>query len=176
MTGLMRWMVGVIAGMMACGVARASEPSCYRSAAEAAAQVGVRGVEGYRLEAVRRDVFAGTVWAIVKSCGHPERPGVMVLTSLGTGMASGVGMTRPASQALVMLAGSRVRLVQTSENVQMEMSGVAQGSGAVGDRVRVRLVPVSLEGGAGEQASWATSERFATGVVRSRDLVEVEGP
>jgi hypothetical protein len=75
-----------------------------------------------------------------------------------------------------MLAGSRVRLVQTSDKVQMEMSGVAQESGAVGDRVRVRLLPLSSDGALGEQTSWASSERFATGVVRSRNLVEVEGP
>jgi hypothetical protein len=162
--------------------ARASEPSCYSSSAEAAAQVGVRGVEGYRLETLRRDALAGTVWAIVKSCGHPERPGVMVLASVGSGIAGSfaAGMARSSeatvAKALVMLAGTKVRLVQTSDNIRVEMGGVAQSSGAIGDVVRVRLMEVSLDGSPGDQASWAPTERFATGVVRSRDLVEVEAP
>jgi hypothetical protein len=75
-----------------------------------------------------------------------------------------------------MLAGTKVRMVQTSDNIRVEMGGVAQSSGAIGDVVRVRLMIVSLDGGSGDQASWAPTERFATGVVRSRDLVEVEAP
>jgi hypothetical protein len=177
----MRMRVGLAMVLVgACGCAWGSEPSCYRSSAEAAAQTGVRGVEGYRLETVRRDVFSGAVWATVKSCGHPERPGVMLLASVGTGLGGGisVGMARrseiAADRVLVMLAGTRVRFVETDENARMEMSAVAQSSGAVGDRVRVRLLPVSSDGGSDGATSWASSERFATGIVRSRDLVEME--
>ena len=72
-----------------------------------------------------------------------------------------------------MLAGTRVRLVETSGNVRMEMSGVAQGSAALGERVKVRMMPVSGDG-TDSGTSWAGNERFLTGVVRGSELVEVD--
>ncbi len=144
-----------------CGGAWASEPGCYRTAEAAAAQTGVRGVDGFRLEGRRRDVFSGAVWATVKSCAHPERPGVLIVAG---GDAPRVrAAPRAETPAMVLMAGAKVTLIEQDDAVRIEMQGVAQGSGAVGDRVRVRLVSV---GGDGE-------ERFVDGIVRGRDLVEV---
>ncbi len=171
-------MVGVVVISLLWGVNRAasaSEPSCYRTAEGAATQTGVRGVEGFRLEAVRRDAFSGVEWATVRSCAHPEWPGTLVLGSAwtsGSRLAARRGEIGGA-RALVLLAGARVRLVETSGNVKLEMSGVAQGSGAIGDRVKVRMMPVSGDG-TDAGTSWGGSERFLTGVVRSSELVEVE--
>ncbi len=144
-----------------CGGAWASEPGCYRTAEAAAAQAGVRGVDGYRLEGRRRDVFSGAVWATVKSCAHPERPGIMVIVS-GEAGRSGVALKHDAA-AMILLAGSKVTLVEMDDFVRIEMQGVAQGSGALGDRIKVRLVAVSADGG----------ERFVDGIVRGSDWVEV---
>jgi hypothetical protein len=169
------WVVAMF-GMV--GSAFASEPSCYRSSAEAAAQSGVRGVEGFRLEAVRRDSFSGTSWATVKSCAHPEWPGTLVMVSAwsagaGASVAHAQRSDPGVAKALAMQAGTRVRYVETSGNVRLEVSAVAQASGAIGDQVRVRLVPVSGEGSADGGSSWSGSERFAIGIVRSRDVVEM---
>ena len=148
----------------------ASEPVCFRTPAEAAEQAGVRGTSGYRLESVRRDVYAGTVWAEVRSCEHPERPGVLVLGRVGqsaavTGTAAlHAVQVAVAPRTLVLQAGARVRLVLDDGVVRLETGAIALGSGAVGDEVRVRIVPVS-EGAGGEQ--------IATGVVRGAGLVEV---
>jgi hypothetical protein len=171
---------GVLVISVMCGVLRtasASEPSCYRTAQGAAAQTGVRGVQGFRLESVRRDVFSGVAWATVRSCGHPEWPGTLVMLSAGNaggalGALAGRRSEVAPRAALVLLAGARVQLVETSGSVRMEMSGIAQSSGAIGDRIRVRMVPVSGDG-TDVGSSWSASERFLTGVIRSAGLVEV---
>ncbi len=144
-----------------CGGAWASEPGCYRTVEAAATQSGVRGVDGFRLEGRQRDVFSGAVWATVKSCTHPERPGVLVMA--GGDLVRVAGATRSEAAAMVLLAGAKVTLIQRDEAVRIEMQGVAQGSGAVGDRVRVRLLALTADG----------SERFVDGIVRGSDVVEV---
>jgi flagella basal body P-ring formation protein FlgA len=73
------------------------------------------------------------------------------------------GATRSEAAAMVLLAGAKVTLIQRDEAVRIEMQGVAQGSGAVGDRVRVRLLALTADG----------SERFVDGIVRGSDVVEV---
>ena len=156
----------LLVALLGCAKAWASEPVCFRSPGEAAAQNGVRGVTGYRLESQRRDVLAGTVWAVVRSCGHPERPATLVLAGAAVvrpaGLAAGVN---DASRSLALLAGTKVRVVVHDDVSRIEMNGVAQGSGALGERVVVRLVPANAEPGAPEQ--------FATGVVCGASLVEV---
>jgi hypothetical protein len=130
----------------------------------------VRGVTGFRLESTRRDVFSGTVWASVRSCQHPERPALLVLASAaGAGERAGLQDAAPSS-SLIMLAGTSVRVFESSENVRLEMPGVVQASGRLGDRVRVRLVPVTA-GGSGDGSA---TEQFATGIVRSRNVIELE--
>ena len=147
---------------LVCAGACASQPGCYRTAEAAAAQTGVRGVDGFRLEARRRDVFSGAVWATVKSCAHPERPGVLVMAAWGD-----LGPPRVIAEGekpgLVLVAGARVTIVERDEAIRIEMPGVAQGSGVVGDWVRVRLLTLSEDGG----------ERFVDGIVRASGVVEV---
>ena len=60
----------------------------------------------------------------------------------------------------VVVAEMVVRVVRIEDNLRLEMAGVAQGSGGVGDAVRVRV------GAAGE-------ERFVEGVIRGEGLVEL---
>ncbi len=155
---LVWWML--MAGV--CGGAWASEPGCYRTVEEAAAQAGVRSVDGFRLDGRRRDVFSGVVWATVKSCAHPERPGVLVMTAEDVALA-GVAM-RTEAPAMVMTAGTKVTLIARDPVARIEMQCVAQGSGIVGDRVRVRLLTLSANGG----------EQFLDGIVRSSGVVEME--
>jgi flagella basal body P-ring formation protein FlgA len=64
---------------------------------------------------------------------------------------------------MVLMAGAKVTLIEQDVAVRIETQGVAQGSGAVGDRVKVRLVTLSAEGG----------ERFVDGIVRASDVVEM---
>jgi hypothetical protein len=144
-----------------CGSAWASEPGCYRTVEAAAAQSGVRGVNGFRLEGRQRDVFSGAVWVTVKSCAHPEQPGVLVMA--GTDATRVAALPRHEAPALVVLAGAKVTLIQRDDVVQIQMQGVTQGSGGLGDRVKVRLLALGNDG----------TERFVDGIVRGSDVVEV---
>ena len=152
--------VCVVLLALAYGAARASEPVCYRTAEAAAMQIGVRGVDGFRLEGRERDVFSGVIWATVKSCTHPERPGVLMMATGAPGRAGVKATSEPA--AMVLKAGTKVTLIETDGLVRIEMPGVAQGSGSVGDRIQIRLLTLSGEG----------SERFVHAIVRGGDVVE----
>jgi hypothetical protein len=59
-----------------------------------------------------------------------------------------------------------VRLVATDETTRLEASAIALANAALGDRVPVRLLPVSTN------SSEPAPERLATGIVRGSDLVE----
>jgi flagella basal body P-ring formation protein FlgA len=65
---------------------------------------------------------------------------------------------------MVMTAGTKVTLIARDPVARIEMQCVAQGSGIVGDRVRVRLLTLSANGG----------EQFLDGIVRSSGVVEME--
>ena len=176
-----RLLVGLWALGVSVGWCWGSEPVCYRTAAEAAEQTGVRGVAGYRLESERRDLYAGTRWVLVRSCEHPERPAVVVL--VGTSALPGL-FERPTAipisipiptvthaqpaRVLVLQAGTRVRVVTDEGLVRVEQPGVALAGGAAGERVRVRLVSFSTE---------QPVERFVSGILSSSGVVvEVEKP
>ena len=149
-----------------------AENACFRSTKEAALQSGVRDGEGFRLEGVRMDRVGGSRWARVVSCLHPEWPGVTVKVA-GSREEAGDGTpslamkpsgARHAALAMappVVLAGAAVRVVRVEAMVRLEMAGVAQESGALGDLVRVRV------GAAG-------AERLEDGVVRGDGLVALE--
>ena len=147
--------------------AAASEPACYSTADAAAAQLGVRGASGFRLQGRQRDVFSGAVWSTIQSCQHPEQPAFLVLSSGESGSvkqnAPSVKLEGRHNPALILLAGAQVTLVQVDDVTRIVMAGVAQGSGAVGDEVRVRIVAPTTDG----------NERFARGIVRSSKVVEV---
>ena len=183
------WTIFFVAALLLFAIvspAHASEPVCFATTAEAAAQVGVRGVHGYWLTSSRRDPLSGAVWATVGSCEHPEWPKTVLLASVAEeasllspalrhGMASAAELTPPAAaqRVIVMQAGSRVTLLKLSATERMEVSGIVQTSAAVGDRVKVRLLSVSASSGPDDQSSWS-EQRFAVGVVRSATLVEME--
>lgn len=184
----------------------ASEPvrGCFATPAEAAmgmarvasevdpliaqdAMNGTRVGDGFRVEGVRRDVLLGRSWALVRSCGHPERPAVAVemLRMAGEEARLGRGRSRARevaeagaepvvrevrrteelarAEAPVLLAGSRVEVIRVEQNMRLRMEAVAERSAAVGERVRLRVVRE-----AGEDAE------FVEGVVRGAGLVEME--
>ena len=139
--------------LLVCGAAQASP--CYTTA-EAAAQGGAAGIvslgvrSGYRLDARRWDALLGRGWATVSACGAPERPAITVAIP-GDRPAAAAG-TPAVTGRSVIVAGDPVRLVYREQRMQMELSGVAEGNGNVGDRIAVRVVRASAgDGGAVEQ-------------------------
>jgi hypothetical protein len=142
--------------------------SCFRTAKQAALQVGEQDGGGYRLELVRWDPLRGRGWASVRSCAHPEWPAVMVPADAVDSHLSDdkavakVGHMEPVGR-MDVTGGSLVRVVMADAMVRMEMSGVAQSGGRLGDRIQVRILGPA-DGG---------QERVLDAVIRSAQFVEV---
>ena len=159
----MRITVGLL--MMLVSGACCAESGCFRSVGEAALRAGVRDEGGFRVEGVRRDVFSGLEWVRVVRCGRPEVPGVLV-----RGVARAAVESHPDHDDAVvrvgrpvLVAGDAVRVIWADGAARGELAGVAVVSGAVGDRVRVRL-----EGFA------RSEERLVAGMVLAAGVVELE--
>ncbi len=158
----MRILVLFLAGC--CCLPGRAETGCFHSVKEAVSQAGVRDGEGFRLEGIRLDRVGGGRWARVVSCLHPERPGMAVriagdgaevqVAGAAAGKLFGVGRT-------LVAIGSVVQVVQVEANVRLELAGVAQENGALGDAIRVRVGAAGLE-------------HFVAAVVRGEGLVELE--
>ncbi len=158
-----RLVAGALVSMASCC---AAQKGCYRSAVEAAAAAGVEDAKGYRVESVSYDVFSQTGWALVRSCAHPERPGLMLRVATGkTPAGAMVSASKDAAMRspVVVFAGTRVRVVKVEEVLRMELAGVAQASGREGDWIEVRLMGVDER------------EQFVTGLVRRDGSVEMDG-
>ena len=141
-----------------------AETACFHSVREAALQAGVRDGEGFRLEGIRLDRVGGGRWARVVSCLHVERPGIAVRLADDRVTVGGI---LPAASKLMspgrtlVAIGSVVQVVRMEANVRLELVGVAQNSGSLGDAIKVRV------GAAG-------AEHFIAAVVRGEGLVELE--
>ena len=159
----MRMMVFLVM-VLSAGFAR-GEVSCFRTPSQAAAGVGEQEGGGYRLELVRRDAVGGRSWARVRSCAHPEWPGVVVHSALAPLVERHLDHEKAVLEMVCpeMIAGKRVRVVGGNAVVRLEMTGVAQSSGRVGELIQVRIL---APGGDGEG-------RVEVAVVRSAELLEL---
>jgi hypothetical protein len=180
----MRAMGGmVVMSAMGATCGWASEPphGCFRSIAEAAQQthsldpanLGPNGPAsgGFRLEELRRDRMLNKRWAIVRSCDHPERPAMTVAMGLDdasqpVATQASEPLQAPSYTAPVVRAGATVRLVGGNGNLHLEMTGVAQSNGALGQQIQVRLVSLTTNNEA--------AARILTGTVRSAGVLEWE--
>ena len=154
-----------------CCLAGRGESTCFRTIKEAALQAGVRDGEGFQLAGIRLDRVGGGRWARVVSCSHPERPGMALrvpesplerASENAHSPAAPLSAAAPQSvPAPLVLVGALVHVFKIEQNVRLEMAGVAQQSGGLGDTVKVRV------GAVGE-------ERLASAVVRGEGLVMLE--
>lgn len=157
------WLVAVIGILTGTG---RGEGSCFRTPTQAGVQVGELEGGGYRLVFVRLDRFSGRSWAGVRSCVHPEWPALLVaggLPVLGYAPEGKAFKDGGRSAAPDIVGGKTVKVLQANPLVRIEMGGVAQASGYVGDRIWVRMLGPGNEGNA----------HFELAVIRSRELVEV---
>lgn len=144
-------------------------PVCYPTPAEAAhptpAAVTATG-SGYRAEQRRYDPLLGRYWVVVLDCEHPERPAQTVASSNGPAAVHDAARTLGSTRPAVVKAGSLVRVVSNSASFHLETPAYAESNGAIGDRIRVRLVRLSAE--AGQPAVELTA------TVRGPDYLELE--
>ena len=125
---------------------------------------------GYRVASVRWDSLMGQRWAKLVSCAHPEQPALAMLMApikQDGPPSAAASTTRPLTTASpVVHAGDLVRLWSQEGNLRIEVSGVAEASGALGTVVRVRLLNSGLDG--------QYQQQTLQGVVRGARDVEMQ--
>ena len=101
----------------------------------------------------------------MRSCAHPEWPAVIVPAGGRASLDAYLSADKTVAKMghMDVLAGRPVRVVMADAVTRLEMNGVAQNSGRVGDTVRVRIL---TPGNSGE-------EHFVDAVVRSPDVLEM---
>jgi flagellar basal body P-ring formation chaperone FlgA len=122
--------------------------------------------QGYRVTSVRWDPVMRQSWAIIVSCGHPEWPGISLRTDEADHTAHGMSVQAREESSPVVRAGGIVALWRQEEMLRIEVTGVAEQSGSVGETIRVRLLrrPGSNQ---------SVEEQFS-GIVRGRADVEMQ--
>ncbi len=145
--------------LLAPPAALALTPVCYPTPAEAVSQRTDGATDtrsGYRAESRRYDPLLGRSWVVVVDCGHPERPAQTIAASDALPMQPEVVRSIVVTKPMVVKAGSLVRVVGNTASFHLETPAYAESSGAVGDRIRVRLVRLSAESGQGAVELTAT--------------------
>ena len=121
--------------------------------------------------AVKHDAVRDLRWALVVDCDHSQRParwvpaGRDVAEMRTVAVVSAPAVAVQGTAPLVVKAGETVRVSNNGDVVRMQTTGVAQESGTVGKRIRVRLLRQGMES--------AAEERFVTGVVIGPGSVEM---
>ena len=137
---------------------------------ENAAGIMMVQTEGYRIATVRRDPLLHQRWAMVASCGHPERPLIAMLLPeqrAGAAPASKSNSTegQRSNPFPIVHAGDLVQLLAWEKNLRMEIAGKAEESGVLGSTVRVRRLNSGFDIG---------REQTFVGVVRGPGKIEIQ--
>lgn len=122
--------------------------------------------KGYRVASVRWDPVLQQSWATVVNCGHPERPGISLRTKEAGQRPAALSAEVHEEQSPLVRAGDVVELWRQEDLLRIEVSGVAEQSGMMGQTIRVRLLR--------RQGSNQSVEEQFNGVVRGRADVEMQ--
>jgi len=129
--------------------------------------------KGYRVTSIHWDPVLRQNWATVARCDHPEWPEISVRTEqVSTRSDRAVQSTDQAtdkpsiSAPVVVHAGDIVRLWKEEDLLRIEATGVAEESGGIGKRIRVRLRRRNTD-------DQSREEQF-TGIVRGPSNVEMK--
>jgi hypothetical protein len=122
--------------------------------------------QGYRVASVRWDPVMRQSWATIVSCGHPDWPGISLRTGEADDAVHTVSALVRDERSPVVRAGDIVELWRQEDLLRIEVTGVAEQSGSVGETIRVRLLRR-----AGSNQS--VEEQFS-GIVRGRADVEMQ--
>jgi hypothetical protein len=154
------------------------QAACYRTPRAAIDSVKrgssiapISGDGGYRVMSIQSDIVLRHRWAWIASCNHPEWP------------ASAVQIAEPRSESLPSLqtqqtslsnsravpmvrAGDLVLLWKQEDLLRIEIAGVSEESGGLGNTIRVRLLHRNTD-------DQAMQEQFS-GIVRGPSDVEMQ--
>lgn len=123
--------------------------------------------KGYRVASVRWDPVLQQSWVTVVSCDHPQWPGVLLRTDDEMGnVHPGLSAQAREAQTPLVRAGDVVELWRQEDLLRIEVSGVAEQSGVMGQTIRVRLLR--------QQGSSQSADEEFNGVVRGPADVEMQ--
>jgi hypothetical protein len=123
--------------------------------------------KGYRVTSVRWDPVLQQSWATIVSCVHPEWPGISLRMDDEMSEAQrGLSTRARLEHSPLIRAGDVIEVWRQEDLLRIEVSGVAEQSGSMGETIRVRLLRP-----AGSNQS--LEEQFS-GVVRGRADVEMQ--
>jgi Chaperone for flagella basal body P-ring formation len=125
---------------------------------------------GYRVTGLQSDPILEQRWALVISCDHPEWP-VSAVPLEESGSSSSSSRMSRASQNMapakrLVRAGDLVRLWRQEDRLRIEIAGVSEDSGGLGDTIRVRLQRRNTE-------ESSTQAEFS-GIIRGPSDVEMQ--
>ncbi len=175
LSGVCRGQAAQLAG---CANTPAAAIEAMRAGKMADLQAAGLQATGFRVESVRWDAAQRQTWAVIRSCDHAERPALARLADLPHGAPvaqTGSSAALVSAQSLqanttvaVVHAGEVVRLWRADSQAHIELMATAEENGAVGGKVRLRLLtPKEADG------QYAPPRYFA-GIVRGPADVEME--
>jgi hypothetical protein len=123
---------------------------------------------GYRVERIQRDPVLKQTWAMVIRCDHPEWPAVALplRDSIIPSRLREHESARNIPASVVIRAGEIVRLWRQETSLRIEVAGISEGNGGLGDLIRVRLLRRNTD-------DQSLEEQFA-GIVRGPSDVEMK--
>ena len=125
-------------------------------------------IGGYRVERIQSDPVLRQTWAMVIRCDHPEWPAVAlplrysILQSLLREQEGG----KYIPTSVVIRAGEIVRLWSQEISSRIEVTGISEGNGRLGDLIKVRLLRRNTD-------DQSIEEQFS-GIVRGPSDVEIK--
>ena len=171
-----RFLGRVLCGVTALGLSGAASTAfatavCVRTPAAAIRSAGAAALpasegKGYRVSGVRWDPVLQQSWATIVSCEHPEWPGVSLPVQEKNHASSGSAAAVREDRSPLVRAGDIVELWRQEDLLRIEVSGVAEQNGGLGQSIRVRLL---RRNGSGQSAE----EQFS-GTVRGPADVEMQ--
>lgn len=122
---------------------------------------------GYRVERIQSDPVLRQTWAMVIRCAHPEWPAVAVLLrdSILPLRVRVQESSKNIPQPVVIHVGEIVRVWRQETSLRIEVAGISEGNGGLGDLIRVRLMRRNTD-------DQSIEEQFS-GIVRGPSDVEM---
>jgi hypothetical protein len=166
--------VSLLALQGACG-ARSALAACYSTPDMAVDAITSSQLSrasdsrGYRVVKIQSDPILGKSWAMIASCGHPEWPARALPTTVTSqGRAPGAVellLAKSAKAVPVVRAGDVVRVWRQESLLRIEVAGVSEENGDLGQTIRVRLLRRNND-------DQSVQEQFS-GIVRGPSNVEI---
>ena len=151
--------------------------SCYGTAPSTSDPIGMNSLfapvlknSGYKVVRIQSDSLLGQRWAIIANCSHPEWPEFALpanrKTSIDQTRATFPDSNDDGEAVFIIRAGDIVRLWRQENLLRIEIPGVSEQNGRLGNTIRVRLLYRSPD-------EPSLREHLA-GVVRGPSNVEIQ--